>query len=149
MSIVRFDPFRGFDFFNNQINELARNFKQDLTCEYGNFLAKMDIMEDDKSIEIAVEIPGVSKEDIQIIINDNNHLEIKGKKSASFEVSKEEANKKLLRVERSHGEFSRTVILPENIDRSTIEAKFNNGDLRLTIAKKVKETPNKVEIPIN
>lgn len=146
MGIIRFDPFKGLDFINDQFNELAKNVKHGFSVEYGNFVAKMDIMEDDKKIDIVIEIPGVEKENVKVIISDDNHLEIRGKKSSSFK--EEEMKNKMVRIERNCGEFYRAVSLPDNIDRNSIAAKFNNGELRLTITKKEHEKPNQVEISI-
>jgi len=142
----RFEPFRGFDFINEQINDLAKNVKRGLSIEYGNFVAKMDLLEDEKTIEIVVEIPGVAKEDVKVIISDDNKLEISGTKKSSFK--EEDIKDKIVRIERSNGEFSRTVLLPDNVDKNSITAKFNNGELRLTIAKKEHEKPNQIEINI-
>ena len=146
MSVIRLEPFRGFDFINEQINELAKNVKQGFSVEYGNFVAKMDILEDNKIIEIVVEIPGVAKEDVKVVINNDNKLEIKGTKKTSFK--EEDVKNKILRIERNDGEFSRTVLLPDNIDKNSVTAKFNNGELRLTIAKIEQKKPNQVEITI-
>jgi len=143
----RFAPFRGFDFINEQINDLAKNVKQGLSIEYGSFVAKMDLMEDNKTIEIVVEIPGVAKEDVKVVVDDDNKLEISGIKKHSFK--EEDMKEKIIRVERPSGEFSRTVLLPDNIDKNSITAKFNNGELRLTIAKKEHEKPHQIEISID
>jgi len=146
MSIIHFDPFRGLDFINNQFNELAKNVKNGFSVEYGNFVAKMDIFEDDKNIDIIVEIPGVEKENVKVVISDDNQLEIKGTKNSSFK--NEDIKNKFSSIERKYGEFCRTVALPDNIDKNSIAAKFNNGELHLTITKKEAKKQNHYEIPI-
>jgi HSP20 family molecular chaperone IbpA len=53
-----------------------------------------------------------------------------------------------IKQERSYGEFSRTFLLPENIDQSSVKAKFNNGLLEVNIMKKEPEQPKEYNINI-
>ena len=52
-------------------------------------------------------------------------------------------------MERSFGEFTRSFQLPENVDRESISAKFDNGMLNITLNKKEPEKPKEQLISID
>lgn len=152
MSIVRIDPFRGFDSLARRMNSFIDEFDKGFNVEYGNFLPKIDISEDENHIFIHAELAGINKEDVKVSVNDDNLLVIKGKKEKEFkeEEKDENENKRIyLRMERSFGEFTRSFQLPENIDRESISAKFDNGMLNITLNKKEPEKPKEQLINID
>lgn len=100
-----------------------------------------DISETDNSYEVRAELPGVSKDDIQISVKDNL-LSIKGEKRQE----NEDESKKYKRIERRYGTFERNFTLPPKVDVDNINAKFNNGVLTLSIPKPEEVKPK--EIPI-
>jgi HSP20 family protein len=100
-----------------------------------SFVPKVDILENDTAYEINVAVPGLSKEDFKIDLNDN-FLTISGERKFSKE--KKEAN--LHVVETQYGNFSRAFSLPENVDASKISAKYNNGILEISVPKDEKKT---------
>ena len=95
----------------------------------------MDIRERDKEISIHCEVPGLTKNDINIDLN-NNVLTISGEKKWE----KKETNEKVHRMERSYGKFRRSLTLPEGVDEKSIKANFQNGVLELTIPKPPEKT---------
>jgi HSP20 family protein len=58
-------------------------------------------------------------------------------------------DKTYLRSERNFGEFSRSFVLPENLDLSAVKANYRDGVLEITIAKKQPEPPKEIEIAIS
>ena len=100
-----------------------------------------DITETEDSYEVRAELPGVSKDDIQISVKDNL-LSIKGEKRQE----NEDESKKYKRIERRYGTFERNFTLPPKVDADNINAKFNDGVLTLSIPKPEEVKPK--EIPI-
>ena len=102
---------------------------------------KVDIFDDGGNFVLSAELPGVSKEDLDIDIKDNR-LTIKGEKKLENKTEKEG----YLRIERSYGVFERTFFLDENVDRKNIKAEYKDGILRLTLPRKQEEASKKIEV---
>lgn len=96
----------------------------------GMMLPKVDIAEGKKLYTITVEVPGVEEKDIDVTIADGT-LTIRGEKRQE----QEEHDRQYHRVERSYGAFQRVISLPTDANEDTIEAKFKNGILTLTVQK--------------
>lgn len=96
-----------------------------------------DISEGEKSCQINIEIPGVTKEDINVCLEDNI-LTISGEK-------KKEINNSY-RTERFYGSFSRSFKLPNVEDKSQISAKFENGVLKITVPKLEDKKAERIQI---
>jgi HSP20 family protein len=93
---------------------------------------KLDINEDDKAYTIHAEIPGVKKEDIHVTI-DGSQVAISAEVKNEKEVKEGE---KVLRSERYYGKVSRSLILDQDVDESTAQAKYNDGVLELSLPKR-------------
>ena len=132
MTNVIFKPFiaeKGFDkFFNEFTNNVEFPFKK---------FPRVDVADDEKSIRLIAELPGVKKEDVKILL-ENGFLTVSGEKKSEFEAN-EEIN--VFRNERLFGKFERKFELPENINPDEIKAKFENGLLKISIDKLVPEKP--------
>ena len=161
MALVRFDPLRGFEGIVKKMNDFFEDAeKGQFSLEYGTFSPRIDIIEDDKIIYLYAEIPGVKKDDLKVRINEENVLTISGEKHAydlkddvegGKEEEKEEAKvqKSFIRSERAFGTFTRRLMLPENIDPDSINAKFTDGVLEVTLQKKEPEKPKERSITIS
>lgn len=145
MTLLKFDPVRGFEKMSRRMNEFANELNRGISFETGGFNPRVDITEDAKNIYLAAELAGMTKEDIKVSINDDNILILKGEKKA--EEAKE--GKSFLRTERFYGSFSRSFILPENLNKDEVSAKFEDGLLELTIPKLEPPQPKEVEIKIS
>ena len=107
----------------------------------------INILEDDKEYKIEVAAPGLTKDDFNVHINDNDHLVI----CVENRKENEEKDKKgkFLRREFSYSQFQQTLILPDNIDKNAIAAKQANGVLTVNIPKKSlpqNKEPQKIEV---
>ena len=102
---------------------------------------RLNLREDDKTVYVSVELPGVDKKDVDISYKDNV-LVIKGEKKHSEDVKKEDYS----RIERSYGSFKRAIQLSNNIDEKAISANLKDGILELTLPKTEKDT---TQIAIN
>jgi HSP20 family protein len=86
----------------------------------------MDIVESKKGLEITLELPGLTRDELTITV-DEDLLTVSGEKK-----SKHEAKKHGARVlERSYGEFSRSIYLPRSVDGGKIKATMADGVLKI------------------
>ena len=106
-------------------------------------LMPLEVREKNNEYDIRAELPGVKKEDLDISLNEN-YLTI----SATKTEEKNEDDKSYKKSEFSYGEFSRTVYLPQEINAEKIEAKLDNGVLKIVAPKlnKEKEVIKKIEV---
>lgn len=147
MALVRFDPFRGFESIARKMNDFLGDFEKGVNIEYGGFAPRCDISEDEKSLTVHVELPGISKEDVKVTINDDNVLIIKGEKKR--EEKTENEDKTYIRVERTFGSFARSFMLPENVKKDSINAKYDNGVLTIKLEKIEPSKPKEIEISVS
>ena len=94
---------------------------------------KTDVRETDKAYEVAVDLPGVKKDDVTVELKDG-YLTISAKKN----VDNDEKNKegKYIRRERYSGEMSRSFYVGEDMTEDDVKAKFEDGILTLELPKK-------------
>jgi HSP20 family protein len=91
---------------------------------------QMDVSETDKEIHIAVDLPGLEAEDIELTLDDDI-LTISGEKAAQ----REEDERDYHVIERLEGTFSRSIRLPFEIDPAQVQAVFKDGVLEIAIPK--------------
>lgn len=147
MGLVRFDPFRGFENVMRKMNDLVGDFDKGMNIEYGGFAPRCDISEDEKNLYVHVELPGISRDEVKVTINDDNLLMIKGDKKR--EEKTENEDKSYIRVERTFGSFTRSFMLPENVKKDSINAKYDNGVLSITLEKIEPKKPKEIEISVS
>ncbi|MFV8751302.1 Hsp20/alpha crystallin family protein [Nannocystaceae bacterium ST9] len=90
----------------------------------------LDIKEDEKSITVTAELPGVESRDVHISVHDNI-LTLKGEKRSEKKEDKDNYHF----VERSYGSFARRVLLPGEVDSEHAEASMDKGVLTLKLPK--------------
>lgn len=145
MALIKFDPLRGFESLARRMNDLIGSFDQGFSIEMGNLTPRVDITEDEKGLYFAIELPGLKKEDIKVTINDDDLLVIKGSKKREYKVE----DKSFIRAERCFGEFTRSFLLPDNVKKDSINAKFENGVLNISFEKVEPVKPKEVEVTIS
>ncbi|MBS1951327.1 MAG: hypothetical protein OJF59_003181 [Cytophagales bacterium] len=138
MSIIRYNP---NDFVPSSFSSMVdRLFNESLTRNGGStFTPKVDLIENENSYEVQVAVPGLNKEDFKIEVNDN-YLTVSGERK----FTNEKKEKNFHSIETQYGSFSRTFTLPENVDSTKINAKYNNGILELNIPKDEKKALKQV-----
>jgi HSP20 family protein len=91
----------------------------------------VDIIEDVTEYLIKVGLPEIKREEIKVTV-ENGVLVLSGERK----LEKEEKGRKYHRIERAYGSFGRTFSLPDNADAEKVNAEFNDGVLKLHIAKR-------------
>ena len=119
------------DFFDND-----RFFDSDLLRKSA---PAVNVRELEKNFEVELAVPGMEKKDFNIVV-ENGVLTI----SAENETRKEAQENNYTRREFNYASFSRSFALPENVNQEDVKASYENGILKLLIAKKtLKEQPKK------
>lgn len=113
--LLDYDKFFGNDFFKG----------------FENTLPAANVIEGEKSYKIELAIPGFKKEDIKVNI-ENEILTI----NAEAKTEKDEKNEKYTRKEFSYNSFSRSFQLPKTANSDKVNAKYEDGLLKLEVAKK-------------
>ncbi len=103
----------------------------------------VDIIENDKELLLAADLPGVKLEDVEVKIEDGT-LTLSGSRKFENEDNKNGYH----RIERSYGAFHRAFALPESVDATKVEAAFENGVLKVTLPKKELARPRTVKVEI-
>jgi HSP20 family protein len=134
-NVTRFDPFSEmarFDPFRN-IDDIFRDFSMAPSLRGAEAAPRirMDVSESDQNYMVKADIPGVKKEDINVSIN-GNQVTV----SAEVKEEKESSGEGMIRSERYYGQQYRSFTLPQEVDESKAEAKYENGVLQLTLPKK-------------
>ena len=121
-----------FDLFDNFFND-------DFFPKKGTSLMKTDIIEKKDKYILKMDLPGFSKEDINLSLK-NGYLEVSAK------VEKEEKNdeeEKYLHRERFYGECQRSFYIGDDVNKENIDAEFKDGILFIEVPKKEEyENPN-------
>ena len=113
----------------NSIEDMFDDFFPKATV-YTDGLMKTDVYEKDGYYNLDIELPGYTKEDIQMDIIDG-YLNIKASHNSSSEEKNEKGN--LIRSERRFGSCTRSFYIGDNIKAEDIKAKFDNGMLEITL----------------
>lgn len=147
MSLVRWDPFRDLLSLQERMNRLfddrLARFRPGEESLTGTMLPPVDIYENADALVLEADIPGLDMNDLDIRV-ENNTLTIRGERKLAAEVQEENRH----RVERIYGSFTRSFALPSTVDPEKIEASYDNGVLRLTMAKREETKPKQIKIQI-
>ena len=95
----------------------------------------INIRETETNYEVEVAAPGMTKEDFNIKIDNNNQLVVSMEKKEEHEEGKKEG--RYLRREFSYSKFQQALILPDDVEKDKIEAKVEHGVLTITLPKQV------------
>jgi HSP20 family protein len=146
-NIVRWDdPFAGLTSLHSQLDDMFNGIFSGVPAVQMSQMSApaMDVYtDDDKSLTAEVHIPGFNKDDVDISVH-NGILEIKGEKHEKEEDKGSKKRSYMLR--ESHASFYRRISLPEYADEEHVEAKFDNGVLKITVPFKELPKPKKIAI---
>ncbi|MBZ5524187.1 MAG: Hsp20/alpha crystallin family protein [Acidobacteriia bacterium] len=136
--ITRIDPFR-------ELASLFENFTETGTgkaqLQAGTFVPPVDVYEDEHTLVLKLDMPGVEEADLDVQL-ENNTLTVKGERK--FE--KEEKEENFHRIERRYGSFLRTFRVPSTVDPESVNAQYDKGVLKVTMAKRAEAKPKQIKI---
>ena len=132
MSIVK----RNNPFFPSLVNEFLGPDWFGGVDRLNTNLPAVNIKEKDNGFELELAVPGATKEDFKVEV-DNDILTI----SSEAKTESDESNENYTRKEFSYTAFKRAFTLPETVDGSKIDAKYESGILTLTLPKKEEALP--------
>lgn len=129
--------------FSSFLQDIQRDINRlvgaDWSRSAGGWVPPVDISEDEKAYYLAVDLPGMRSEDVDITAQ-NGMLSISGKRDW------DDGSRQQTSAERWRGEFLRRFTLPEYADTDRIEAKYENGVLALYIPKKESASPKRITV---
>lgn len=105
------------------------------------WIPPVDVRETADGYEFTAELPGLSKDEVGITIEDRV-LNLTGERK----LEGTEDRNSYQRVERTYGTFTRSFTLPNEVEQDKVEAKFKDGLLTVTIPKAEESKPRKIEI---
>jgi HSP20 family protein len=126
-----------FERMEEMFNEfLGRPFARSHWPEISRMLPELeppmsvDVYEEGNHIIVKADLPGLSKDDIDITLTEQN-ITISGEKKKEEKVEK----KDYYRFERSYGSFRRSIALPAEVKTDKAKASFKNGVLEIKVPK--------------
>ena len=145
--LTRWEPFREFSTLQDRMNRLfqetyGREGREE-ALSTASFAPPVDVYEDEHSITLKIEVPGIDEKDIDVRV-ENNMLTVVGERK--FE--KEEKQENFRRVERQYGSFTRSFTLPTTVDAENISADYEKGVLKIQLAKKAEAKPKQIKVNI-
>ena len=134
----------------NPIHEMDELFQNRLASVLGGeglqsaaWSPVVDIEESAEAYTIRAELPGLSKEKVKVTV-ENGALTLSGERDLERRVE----TKTFHRVERSHGTFTRSFTLPDDVDPESVAANFKDGLLEIQIAKREEALPKSIEVRV-
>src|SRR4051812_28052671 len=151
MALVRWEPVRELTSLQTEMNQLFNTFfdAPGANGAGGNagalrrWLPPMDLVETDDHFVLRADLPGLSEEDVSIELEDSV-LTVAGERQAEHEDKREG----FYRLERSFGQFRRSLTLPEGVDADGITAAFDKGVLEVRTPKPEQRKPRRVAIQV-
>jgi HSP20 family protein len=147
--LTRREPFREFS-MQDRMNLMNRLFREPYSPEVPeealtttSFAPPVDIYEDEHTITLKLEVPGIDEKDIDVQI-ENNTLTVHGERK----IKKEEKEENYRRVERQYGSFTRSFTLPSSVDLGQVSARYDQGVLNISLAKKAEAKPKQIKVNV-
>ena len=123
----------GENLFDDWMDFSFPSFDRDFYGNSSRSVMKTDVKETDKGYELDIELPGYQKEDVKAQLKDG-YLTVQAVKNVNNDTKNEEGA--YIRRERYAGTMSRSFYVGDNVTEEDIQAKFENGVLKLAVPKK-------------
>ena len=104
-------------------------------------MPKVDVVDREAEVVVRAELPGVEKDGVELTVTDHTLI-----LRAQTRHEEKEEKGEYFRHEMTHGEFQRTLELPEAVDQEKARATFRNGVLQVTLPKLEKTPRTKISI---
>jgi HSP20 family protein len=145
--LTSWESLREFSALQERMNRLfresnsAEGLEEALTIT--TLAPPVGIYEDEHSIVLKIEVPGIDESDIDVRIQ-NNTLTVQGERK----IEKEEKEENFRRVERQYGRFTRLFALPSPVDPGQVSAHCDKGVLKINLAKKAEAKPTQIKVNV-
>jgi HSP20 family protein len=143
MSMTRWEPFRGLNTLQEQVNRLFED-SVTRTPELASWAPAVDIFETENELVVKADLPDAQEKDIDVRV-ENNTLTIRGERKFNSEVHEDN----YLRVERAYGTFTRSFSLPNTVNTEGIHAEYRNGVLSVRMPKREETKPKQIKISVS
>ena len=130
---------QGWGLFDDFDAEISRFF--DSEAQGGTFSPAVDLHETEEAYIVEADMPGLSKEDIDLEVAENV-VTLKGERKEESE----ETKKNFHRVERVHGGFQRSFMIPGGFVHEEVKADFKDGVLKITLPKPKENQPKRIAV---
>jgi len=137
-----FDEFVAPTQLRRRVEALFEPFAMGMRGRGDMFVPELELTERENEYSLHVDLPGVRQEDVQISVDDNNVLMVRGERRD--EQSKQSRGYEY--TERSYGSFTRSIELPRNVDTSKIDADYRDGVLQMHIPKTEQAMARKIPV---
>lgn len=141
--LTRWDPFVDFARLSNDLFSFT---EPRIAVRNGaaqtRFVPAVDVVEERDAILVTAELPGFKPEEVKIDF-EKNVLTLSGERKIE---KKSEEKVGFRRIERSHGAFARSFVLPDTVDGEKIEASLDSGLLTVRVPKRPSAEPRKIQI---
>ena len=124
---MRWDPLRDYE----------------LGAPIAAFMPSFDVKETPDAYQFKADLPGIIEADLEISL-EGTRLTVAGKR----EEEPMKDGERIHLAERSHGSFSRTFTLPEDVEGEKVVAEFRNGVLTLMVPKRPEVRPRKINVSL-
>jgi HSP20 family protein len=150
MALARWTPMRDMMSVRDEMNRLMGEFfgrassdsgHEEGTWYSGAWSPPVDIYETSDALVMKAELPGFSKDDIQIELKENT-LVMRGERKREDEVQEGSFH----RTERVYGAFQRSFLLPTTVDQGKVQASYKDGVLELRLPKVEAAQPRRISI---
>ncbi len=142
MLATRWQPRSIWSEMNRLREEMERAFGGNGLRQFDTYVyPPLNLWEDDNNLYVEAELPGFELSDIEIYVNGDNQLVLKGERRPP-----EVEGGTWHRQERGYGAFNRMVELPEHVDPDQVSAEFKNGVLTVTMPKREDAKPRRIEV---
>ncbi len=138
---TNFDPFAGLRYIQRELERLGWPWYAESRRVGGGAYPPVNVYDSDNEILVQCEVAGVEAKDLEVSITGET-LNVKGLKRALPDAEK----LNFIRRERGEGEFTRTVVLPDEVDAEKIEATLTDGVMTIRLPKSAAAEPKQIEV---
>ena len=132
--MVFVDPFEEIRRMQERLNKMFEEFTRMPELREVRLTMPVDVIDEGEQIRIVADVPGFSKEDIEVYFEDGD-LVIKAERKEETE----EKGRDFIRRERRMGRFYRRIPLPADVDTEGVKARYANGVLEVTLPRRRKD----------
>lgn len=137
--------------FQEEVNRVCRRFGSEAAPALAESYPPLNIWGDNDNVYAEAELPGMQLDHLEIYVTDGNQLTIQGERRR-YALDQGALDNGVAEKgawygqERGFGQFSRTIMLPVNVDADKVEARFEHGVLLITLPKNEAAKPRRISV---